>query len=95
MSFWKSFFNSTEREQVVIPKGWRVGMWVMSPDQRQGIIYKIGETCEVHIVDTSTGETKESLSCPLGGLRQLKWAEIPECRRGITKEQGEALGYGS
>jgi len=95
MKLWGRLFNTTERTQVVIPKGWRTGMWVMSPDSRPAIIHSMGDVCIIHIVNTSTGETVESVSCPLNGLRQLKWAEIPECRRSITKEQAEALGYGS
>lgn len=70
-------------------------MWVQTQQNQTGILFVLGETCEVHLVNRTTGETIQSIQVPLGELRQAKWGEIPECRRGITKKQAEALGYGT
>jgi len=95
MGFWKKVFNITERTPIVREKNWKQGMWVVTQEGKIGILYKLADQCAIHIVSRGTGETIEELLIPLTGLRQATWGEIPECRRGITKEQGEALGYGS
>ena len=97
MNFIKRLFNKTTREQPqTIKKNWRVGMWVQTQDNKTGILFKLGDTCEIHIVDRTSGETVEVVQEVIEHVRQAKWGEIPECRRrGITKEQAEALGYGS
>jgi hypothetical protein len=69
-------------------------MWVVD-NGNVGILCSIGSVCEVHYVDTVSGETIYSEGRPLGSLRQCKYIEIPECRRGLTQEQAEVLGYGS
>jgi len=81
--------------QVSTPKNWRTGMWVKDSNNKTGILFSIGDSCIVHLVNQQTGETVGQLSCPLTELRQAAYLDIPECRRGITKEQAEALGYGS
>jgi len=95
MSLWKKIFNITERTPTVREKNWKQGMWVVTQNGKIGILYRLDEQCCVHIVSRDKGETIEELTLPLTELRQATWNEIPECRRGITKEQAEALGYGS
>lgn len=88
-------YSSTPKEQpATFIRKWRQGMWVVYKS-RIGILFKLDEICEVHLVNVKTGETIEQVMVPLSGLRQAKWAEIPECRRNITHEKGAALGYGS
>lgn len=93
----KEFFNPTEKVRpTTVNRGWRNNMWVMDNELRKvGIIVKLGEVCEVHNVDLISGETTNIYHAPLTQLRQAKWLEIPEVRRGITKQAAEALGYGS
>ena len=91
----KQLFNLTTKEPVNVIKNWRNGMWVVASGNRVGVLYKLGDPCEVHLVNPTTGETTNQISCQLTELRQAKFGEIPECRRGITKERAEALGYGT
>ncbi len=91
----KELFNTAKREPVNVIKNWRNGMWVVASSNRVGVLYRLGDPCEVHLVDRQSGETVEQIYCPLTELRQAKFGEIPECRRGITKERAEALGYGT
>lgn len=88
-------YVSTLKEQpTTFIRKWRQGMWVVYKS-RIGILFKLDDICEVHLVDGQTGETVEQITSPLSGLRQAKWVEIPECRRNITREKGAELGYGS
>lgn len=83
-----------EPKQVTVPisKAWRQGMWVMCND-KPAILFKLGEPCIVHFVDSQTGETVEAKEVSVYALRQCRYDEIPECRRMISKERAEELGY--
>jgi hypothetical protein len=95
MGMFSKYFNKTVKTPVLIKKNWKAGMWVMTQDCTVGILTKLGNPCLVHIVNQASGETIKELSVDLNSLRQAKWHEIPECRRGITQAEGEALGYGT
>jgi len=95
MGIFKKLFNRTNKEPVVQNKAWRKGMWVINQEQEPSILWTVGDSCVIHVVSKTTGETVKECSVSLNELRQARWEEIPECRRGITKEAGEALGYGS
>ena len=95
MSIFKKLFNIVNREPVVQDKAWSKGMWVMNQDQEPCILWVLGDPCTVHVIDKITGETIKECTVSINDLRQARWGEIPECRRGITKEAGEALGYGA
>lgn len=95
MSIWKRMFNVTKRTPALWNKNWKQGMWITTSTGKVGILYKLSDPCNIHIVSRDTGETVEELVLPITELRQATWSEIPECRRGITKAQAEALGYGS
>ena len=96
MGIFSKLFNRSERTQVTVIKNWRPGMWVVASGNRIGILFELGETCGVHLVERSTGATIDEISVPLTSLRQAKFGEIPECRRiGLTKEKAEVLGYGT
>lgn len=70
---------------------WRNNMWVMTP-RGVGVIFALGEPVTVHLTD-SNGLTVESVQLPSGQLRQALWDEIPESRRGVSREKGYRLGY--
>lgn len=89
----KSIFVKAE-PVTIVQQGWRTGMWVMDGTS-VAIIHKLDQICEVHYVNPDNGETIEIANRPLNALRQCKYLEIPECRRGITQEQAQELGYGS
>jgi hypothetical protein len=97
LNFLKSILTQTVKVQPEkVIRGWKQGMWVMiTVTNKPAILFRLGESCEVHLVNPQTGVTVEKQDVPLTGLRQAKWAEIPLCRRGITQEEGKALGYGS
>lgn len=95
MRSFKQLLNISKREPTHVLKNWRTGMWVVASSNRIGVLFSIGDSCLVHLVDRQSGETVEQISCPITELRQAKYGEIPECRRGITKQQAEALGYGT
>ena len=90
-----NWFNRTKREPQTTRKNFRIGMWVSTLQNEVGVLYKVDDMCVVHLVDSNTGTTRAEVVCPIAGLRQCTWHEIPECRRGITKAQAEAIGYGS
>lgn len=75
-------------------RGWREGMWVMDGEQ-VGILFKLDNVSEIHYVNKDTGETSGIVRRSLTALRQCKYLEIPECRRGVSQEKAEELGYGS
>lgn len=87
----KAPFN---RRQVVIstePKTiWRNNMWVITP-AGLGIIFRLGEPSEVHIVDEG-GLTTDVRQFSTEVLRQAYYSEIPENRRGSV-EKATRLGY--
>lgn len=74
---------------------WRTGMWVMLQD-KVGILHKIdGDVAEVHLVDPKTGDTTLVVPQNLSGLRQCKYAEIPDVRKtGFPPELAKEYGYG-
>jgi hypothetical protein len=68
-------------------------MWVMSPSGI-GILFRLDTMCDVHLVDSKTGETTSCISVPLLNLRQALRNEIPWCRRiGLTTERANYMGY--
>lgn len=67
-------------------------MWVMAPDGI-GILFKIANVCEVHLVDEEDGSTLVSAYYSIKELRQARYEEIPECRRGESKEWFNKKGY--
>lgn len=96
-NFWKKPAPEPEKvlevESSVFKSQWRNNMWVMSP-YGIGILFKLGQMCDVHLVDVKTGETLSCISVTLENLRQAKLEEIPPCRRnGITQERANYLGY--
>ena len=96
MNFVKKLFNKTERQINTIPKGWRVGMWVVDEANKPAIIYSmVPDSIVIHYINKNTGETVEQQTVSYTSVRQAKFGEIPECRRMITKEKAEALGYGA
>jgi len=88
-----SFFKSKPVVETppVIKSLWRNNMWVMAP-QGVGVLFALGAPCIVHLVD-EIGETKGVVQLPAEQLRQAKWDEIPESRRGVSRERGLYLGY--
>lgn len=73
---------------------WRVGMWVVL-DNEIGIIAQFFDSSvNFHKVNSKTGETVSEQIVPFEALRQARWEEIPECRRGFTREAAAELGYG-
>lgn len=92
------WFKKKENVQAVVNAedlvkyiGWSTGMWVMTADGA-GILTSIGEECEVHLADVY-GNTKLVVLLPILSLRQCTWDEVPEARRGITRELALSLGY--
>ena len=81
-------------EPKVYNKNWRQGMWVMH-DNKIAIIFKIGEPCVIHYVDSQTGETIGELQTSLGSLRQARLNEIPACRNTFSPQTALELGYGA
>jgi hypothetical protein len=72
----------------------RRGKWV-SVQGRVGIISELSsnDTITVDYVDPVTGYTTETARVSIGLCSVAKWEQIPESRRGISREAGEALGY--
>jgi hypothetical protein len=70
----------------------RENMWVMTP-QGVGILFKIGQPCDIHLVNETTGETIKNINFLISDLRQARFHEIPASRQGISKEKATALGY--
>jgi hypothetical protein len=70
---------------------WRNNMWVMTPEG-PGIIFRLQEPVLVHLVNISNGETRAEVLYASEHIRQAKYMEIPECRRG-DKTKLTALGY--
>lgn len=93
MSFIKKLFGQKE---IVVPinKAWRKGMWVIH-DSRPAIIFVLGAISEIHYVDAKTGTTVGSAQVSVDSLRQAHYDEIPEVRRGISRERAKELGYGT
>ena len=70
---------------------WRNNMWVMTPEG-VGILFEMAVPCTVHLVDKSNGETIKVIKADPSQIRQAKYVEIPECRRGSVERANE-LGY--
>lgn len=70
------------------------GKWV-SVQGRVGIITELSDadSIVVDFVDPTTGFTTETARVSIGLCSVAKWDQIPECRRGISREAGEAKGY--
>jgi hypothetical protein len=95
------FKNLWEKKEAPVPPNiitttivkslWRNNMWVMSP-KGVGILFKMGQPCEVHIVDDQ-GLTVSTVLLPLEQLRQATFNEIPHPRRGVSEERAKLLGY--
>jgi len=83
-----------KEKPVVVTKNWRSGMWVVF-NTKPHILHKLGEPCEIHGVDSTTGETIEISLASFDQLRQATYDEIPAIRRNISKEAAKELGYGS
>jgi hypothetical protein len=90
----KASFAPKVKPTVHLPKAWRTGMWVMY-ENRIGIIFKLGEACEIHFTDPESGDTIAIEQVHINGLRQARWIEIPAKRRGFTQEKALELGYGA
>ena len=70
---------------------WRNNMWVVTPNG-VGVLFQIGEPCLVHLVDPQTGVTIKEALYQSTKLRQARYLEIPECRRG-DEDKAARLGY--
>jgi hypothetical protein len=81
--------ESTQRESK-----WRPNMWVVVDGVSVGVLFSIGDLCEIHLVDDN-GDNTKVIQRPLSSLRQAKYAEIPSKRMGISIQQARKLGYGS
>ena len=86
--------HTIKTQPKVYNKNWRQGMWVMCND-RIAILYKIGEPCLIHYVDSASGETISEEATSLNNLRQARYVEIPTCRMGLSPEKALELGYGA
>lgn len=76
----------------VVKNQWRNHMWVMSPTG-VGVLFKYSfPNSLVHLVDAK-GETIKEIEVATLELKQAKWEEIPETRRGISQEAAAKLGY--
>lgn len=76
----------------------RAGMWVINAADRVGLCYTNTDTgaSEVHLVDTETGETTETLAWS-PDWKQATHAQIPVCRRpdaGVAMKFGYAVSEG-
>lgn len=98
---WFGYKKETEQPKFTLVEnptpvlGWRERMWVIY-ENKPAVLYKLKEEiAEIHLVNLFTGETTEELVVPLLALRQAKYMEIPACRRGISPESAEKIGYGS
>ncbi len=80
----------------VIKNDYRLGMWIKTIQGRPAIIYRIEQDgLVIHYVNEQTGETIEEDRVTYNSVRQCKYLEIPEVRRGFTQETARKLGYGS
>lgn len=77
--------------QTNIPRKIRPGMWVLTTEDRVGILTALGPTASVDLVDES-GETTLTVRVPFDSLRQAMLHDIPDARR-PTPQAGAALGY--
>ena len=66
-------------------------MWVIHNEEPH-IIFKLSPLL-IHSIDKQTGETTGELAVPLEALRQAHYDEIPDIRRGISREAAKELGY--
>ena len=67
------------------------GMWVVTDDNRLGILTDLAPLAGVDLVSAS-GETTLSIVVPFQSLRQAMLEEIPEARR-PEPEVGARMGY--
>ena len=85
-----------KKKSVPQERAWKKGMWVSHTETGEtGIIFQLGNICEIHYVDVVSGETIRKETVDIQLLRQARWVEIPVCRRFISEEKGKELGYGS
>jgi hypothetical protein len=71
----------------------RNNMWVVT-DDGVGVLFKLGTyVSEIHLVDEADGTTKLIVTKGTNTLRQARYQEIPECRRGASKEWFTSKGY--
>lgn len=71
----------------------RNNMWVMT-EQGIGILFSYSQfASEVHLVDENDGTTRLITHLGTNTLRQARYDEIPECRRGASKEWFNSKGY--
>lgn len=71
----------------------RNNMWVMTPDGI-GIVYTYNEPVStIHLVDADDGTTFAEVFYSSNQVRQATYEEIPECRRGASKEWFYKRGY--
>ena len=79
-----------------LPRGVRRGMWVtVGGELPAGIVTGPGSYPHEVLVDFVSPDNGvlDTKTVPLEFLRQAKWEQIPESRRGITPEQARRLGY--
>jgi hypothetical protein len=82
--------------QPTVKNEYRLGMWVRTTQGKPAIVYRIEQDgLIVHHVDNQTGETTDEMKVSYNDVRQCKYLEIPEVRRGFTEETARKLGYGS
>lgn len=68
-------------------------MWVMTPDG-VGVLFNLGSiVSRVHLVNINDGTTYAEVDYGNSILRQAKYNEIPECRRGESREWFKERGY--
>ena len=77
--------------QTNIPRKINTGMWVLTADDRVGILTAIGPTAGVDLVNAA-GETTLAVQVPLDSLRQAALENIPQPRRPAPKV-GAQQGY--
>jgi hypothetical protein len=71
----------------------RNNMWVMTPDGIGILFQYMIPVSKVHMVDEEDGTTFAEVAYSTSALRQAKYNEIPECRRGMDKKWFNRKGY--
>jgi len=90
---WFTYFGPKVKPNLTF-KNWRPNMWVIY-EGKPAILFSLDSPCIIHFVDPESGETIETTSVELSALRQATYDEIPQIRRGISREAAKELGYGS
>ena len=77
--------------QTNIPRKISIGLWVLTDDDRVGILTAIGPVAGVDLVDAA-GATTLAVQVPFASLRQATLEDIPAPRRPASQAAAR-LGY--